>query len=170
MPSYVCYIFRFTGQSSVVIWEFHLEHDKSMAVTMEQSISTSDVGSLSTLIPPKPDIRRKKLKLELKPPPTTDIAKLRQQICDHKRRCQEQLNHAYRDNLTELFYLQNGINYMDIATWRKKPNANLNHYLKGYSLDPEDEPVVKPEPASIPVAQKNVEILKSESRRPSISR
>lgn len=130
-----------------------------------------EVCNLYTLIPPKPERGRKKLKLELKTPPTSDIAKLRQQICDHKRKCLDQLKDAYRDNLTELFYLQNGLNYMDIAAWRKKSNVNLTHYIKSYSLEQVDDPVViKHEPAVNTAQQKHVEGLKLDSRRHSISR
>lgn len=108
-------------------------------------------GNPLSIAPPRPERGRKRLKLEQKPPATTDIAKLRQQICDHKRKCQEELKEAYRDNLAELFFLQNGLNIMDFSTWRKKTNVLLNSYLRTYSLDKEseeagDSQLVKKEP------------------------
>ena len=103
--------------------------------------------------PPKPERKRKRLQLPTKEPGTTDIAKLRQLICDHKRRCQEELKEVYRDNLTELFYLQNGFNFVDIQNLKKKPNSlHLKKYLKSYDLedshDDESAIKVKVEPSS----------------------
>lgn len=120
-------------------------------------------GDPYATIPPKPERGRKKLILEQRQPATTDIATLRQQICDHKRKCQEQLQSAYRDNLTELFYLQNGLNYMDIANWRKKPNLNLNHYLKSYSLDPPADEPIKSEPIATSPLTKSGSDIKTET-------
>lgn len=108
---------------------------------MEASGSLGQASSspgIAVLAPPKPDKNRKKLKLEKKPPATLDIAQLRQQISDHKRKCQQEVKGAYRDNLTELYFLQSGGNLMDLAVWRKKPNVHLNNYLKFYSVDPKE--------------------------------
>lgn len=105
---------------------------------------------------PKPDRNRKKLKLEKKPPATPDIAQLRQQICDHKRKCQEEIKGVYRDNLVELYFLQSGANLMDLATWRKKPNIHLSNYLKYYSVDPKEaESIIKPEDHTIKIESSN---------------
>lgn len=91
-----------------------------------------------SIVPPKPERNRKKFKLTHKEPETTDIAKLRKQIGDHKRKCQEQLKEVYRNNLTELYYLQNGLNYMDVLAWKKKTNIHLARYLQSFNFDAED--------------------------------
>lgn len=109
--------------------------------TMEAGIPAAQEPSdtnASVIVVPKPDRNRKRLKLEHKKPPTTDIAQLRQQISEHKRKCQEELKEAYRDNLAELFYLQHGLNIMDFPSWRKKPNPLLANFLASYSFDPQE--------------------------------
>lgn len=105
---------------------------------METTIYSSMASSSLALYPPKPERVRKKLKLEQKTPETTDIAKLRQLIRDHKRKCQEELKDVYRDNLVELYYLQNGLNYMDLLNVKKKPNVHLKKYLRSFKLEDDE--------------------------------
>lgn len=93
--------------------------------------------ALRAIVPPKPERKRKKLKLGSKVPETSDIAQLRQKICEHKRRCQEELKEVYRDNLIELFYLQNGLNFIDVQNLKRKPNAHLKKYLASFDLEEE---------------------------------
>ena len=104
----------------------------------------------ASFAPPRPE-RRKRLRLENKEPATPEIAKLRQQICDHKRKCQEELQEVYRENLSELFFLQHGLNIIDFPVWKKKPNLALSKYLKSYSLDEADDSLEEP---TTPLQQK----------------
>jgi len=88
------------------------------------------------LVAPRPE--RRTTKFLSKPPETSDIAKLRKQICEHKLKCQAEIKEVYRDNLTELFYLQNGLNFMDSLNLKKRPNIHLKHYLRSMRLDESD--------------------------------
>jgi len=64
-------------------------------------------------------------------------------VCDRYKQkyCADQmgelrpLHHAYQENLTELFFLQNGGNLMDYFTWKKRPNTLLACYLRSESID-----------------------------------
>ena len=45
------------------------------------------------------------------------------------------LHDAYQEDLTELFFLQNGGNLMDYFSWKKRPNTLLACYLRSESID-----------------------------------
>lgn len=108
--------------------------------------------TMCAIVPPKPERKRRKLRLGNRDPETSEIAKLRQQICACKIRCQEELKEAYRDNLTELFYLQSGLNFIDIQNLKKKSNLHLKRHLQSYELDgidlEDDDLQIKVEPTS----------------------
>ena len=56
-----------------------------------------------------------------------------------KSRDIEVINDQYKENLTELFFLQNGGNLMDYYSWKKRPNTLLACYLLSERLEIEDE-------------------------------
>ena len=124
-------------------------------------LDSSSSSALRSIIPPKPERKRKRLRLSSREPATTDIAHLRQLICDHKRRCQEELKEVYRDNLTELYYLQSGLNFVDIQNLKRKPHSHLRKYLSSFDLDEDAYDVgpsvkIKVEPASADQTNKDV--------------
>lgn len=82
---------------------------------------------------------KKKVKLEEKPAPTQEIANHRKLILDLKYRSMLDIKEPYIDNLTEMFFLQNGLNLMDFHSWKKRPTPQLVHFLKSGSLDSDDE-------------------------------
>ena len=86
-----------------------------------------------------PERVRKRLKIEEKPAPTPELQSKRKHICDYKLREMACLKESYKENLTELFFLQNGGNLMDFFTWKKRPSVQLIHFLKSGSLDSDDE-------------------------------
>ena len=84
---------------------------------------------------------RKRKKLEEKPASTPDIAMHRKLICDRKLHMLSELKESYREQLTELFFLQNGGNIMDYYAWKKRPTPQLVQFLKSGSLDCDEEEV-----------------------------
>ena len=64
-------------------------------------------------------------------------------VCDRYKQkyCVDQmsslrlLHNAYQEDLTELFFLQNGGNLMDYFSWKKRPNTLLACYLRSESID-----------------------------------
>ncbi|XP_062606790.1 helicase domino-like isoform X2 [Saccostrea cucullata] len=82
---------------------------------------------------------KKKIKLEEKPAATHEIANHRKLILDLKYKSMLDIKEPYIDNLTEMFFLQNGGNLMDFLAWKKRPTPQLVHFLKSGSLDSDDE-------------------------------
>ncbi|XP_048751446.2 helicase domino-like isoform X4 [Ostrea edulis] len=82
---------------------------------------------------------KKKIKLEEKPAATQEIANHRKLILDLKYKNMLDIKEPYIDNLTEMFFLQNGGNLMDFLAWKKRPTPQLVHFLKSGSLDSDDE-------------------------------
>ena len=105
------------------------------------------LSQLSTLLPqrtsPKqsPERPRKKIKLEEKPPPNEETARFRQFICDEKLSEMTCVKDHYMEHLTELYFLQCGLNLMDYHTWRKKPPSQLIQVYKSGQLDSDDEEI-----------------------------
>ena len=94
--------------------------------------------------PPKSPIRspgsaRKRIKLEEKPPSSMEIGETRKRIIDYKIRKLAELKENYNDHLTEMFFLQSGLNIMDYPTWKKRPTVQLVQFLKSGNLDSDDE-------------------------------
>ncbi len=86
-----------------------------------------------------PEQPRKRIKLEEKPAASGEIANYRKLICDEKRREMAKIKVSYKEQLTELFYLQNGGNIMDYFVWKKRPTVHLIDFLRSGKLDSEDE-------------------------------
>ena len=53
-----------------------------------------------------------------------------------RRRALETQRGAYRELVTELFFLQNGGNLSDYEVWRRRPNTLLACYLRSEALSP----------------------------------
>ena len=45
----------------------------------------------------------------------------------------------YFEHLTELFYLQSGLNFIDFSTWKKKPTPQLVNFLQTSKIDSDEE-------------------------------
>ena len=84
---------------------------------------------------------RKKMRLEEKPPPNAEVASYRKQLVDLKHKQMKELKTEYFENLTEMFFLQNGNNLIDYHTWKKRPTPQLVNFLKSESgkLDSDEE-------------------------------
>jgi hypothetical protein len=63
----------------------------------------------------------------------------RRQLVELKQAKMKELKAQYFDNLTELFYLQSGLNFIDFATWKKCPTPQLVSFLKQSKMDSDDE-------------------------------
>lgn len=116
------------------------------STTQRQFERTSPILSqFSALLPhrtsPKhsPDRPRKKIKLEEKPAATEETAHYRQLICDEKLREMTGVKDNYMEHLTELYFLQCGLNFMDYHAWKKKPPPQLIQVYKSGQLDSDDE-------------------------------
>lgn len=82
---------------------------------------------------------KKKVKLEEIPAPTQEIANHRKLILDLKYKSMLDIKEPYIDNLTEMYFLQNGGNLMDFHGWKKRPTPQLVQFLKSGCLDSDDE-------------------------------
>lgn len=84
---------------------------------------------------------RKKIRLEEKPPPNAEVAGYRKQLVDLKHKQMKEVKAEYFENLTEMFFLQNGNNLIDYHTWKKRPTPQLVTFLKSESgkLDSDEE-------------------------------
>ncbi len=125
-------------------------HSPGAATAGRQFERTSPILSqFSTVLPmrtsPKhsPERPRKKIKLEEKPPATSEIAQYRKLVCDEKLREMASIKESYREHLIELFFLQSGMNLMDYHTWKRKPGPALITFLKSGSsnLDSDDDEI-----------------------------
>ncbi|XP_076367380.1 domino helicase isoform X3 [Tachypleus tridentatus] len=99
------------------------------------SVSPVTNRNLSPHSSPKP----KRLKLELKPPPNEEIARMRNKILAHKIQQLKRNKEKYTEHLTEFFFLQNGGNMMDYFLWKKRATPQLMAYLKAHALDSDEE-------------------------------
>ena len=120
----------------------------SASSTRRQFERTSPILSqFSTLLPkrtsPKhsPDRPRKKIKLEEKPAPNEETAHYRQLICGEKLREMASVKDNYMEHLTELYFLQCGLNLMDYHAWKKKPPPQLIQVYKSGQLDSDDDEI-----------------------------
>ena len=68
-----------------------------------------------------------------------DASNQRKIICEYKRKEMCRLKDAYKEHLTELFFLQNGGNAIDYFMWKKRPSPQLLHFLKSGNLDNDEE-------------------------------
>jgi len=59
----------------------------------------------------------------------------KQKYCVDRMGTLRLLHNSYQEDLTELFFLQNGGNLMDYFSWRKRPNTLLACYLRSESID-----------------------------------
>jgi len=59
----------------------------------------------------------------------------KQKYCMDRMSTLRLLHGSYQDDLTELFFLQNGGNLMDYFSWKKRPNTLLACYLRSESID-----------------------------------
>ena len=59
----------------------------------------------------------------------------KQKYCVDRMTTLQLLHDAYQEDLTELFFLQNGGNLMDYFSWKKRPNTLLACYLRSESID-----------------------------------
>ncbi|KAK7474437.1 hypothetical protein BaRGS_00034320 [Batillaria attramentaria] len=82
---------------------------------------------------------RKKIKVEEKAPATPEINNYRKMIVDVKHKEMLDIKANYFENLTEVFFLQNGLNLMDYHTWKKRPTPQLVNFLKSGNLDSDEE-------------------------------
>nr|XP_034338375.1 helicase domino isoform X4 [Crassostrea gigas] len=82
---------------------------------------------------------KKKVKLEEMPATTQEIANRRKLILDLKYKSMLDIKEPYIDNLTEMYFLQNGGNLMDFHGWKKRPTPQLVQFLKSGCLDSDDE-------------------------------
>nr|KAF6268769.1 E1A binding protein p400 [Pipistrellus kuhlii] len=84
--------------------------------------------------------RKAPKKLEEIPPASPELAQMRKQCLDSHLREMEALREAFREYLTELFFLQHlQGNMMDFLAFRKKHYAPLQAYLRQNDLDLEEE-------------------------------
>ncbi|XP_076435128.1 helicase domino-like isoform X2 [Babylonia areolata] len=82
---------------------------------------------------------RKKMRLEEKQPPNAEVANYRKQLIELKHKQMKELKSEYFENLTEMFFLQNGQNLMDYHTWKKRPTPQLVSFLTSGKLDSDEE-------------------------------
>ena len=104
---------------------------------------------LSTLGTPKsrhdkspvstPERPRKRIKLEEKPAANKEIEEIRHSVYTSKLRAIQTHKNVYRENLLELFFLQNMGNIMDYFIWRKKPDVKVYQFLKSGQVDSDDD-------------------------------
>ena len=86
-----------------------------------------------------PERPRKKLKLEIKVPASSEVAENRDFLRAFKLKRMSTLKTNYRENLLELCFLQDMGNIVDFPTWKKKPPAHVGQALKASRLDSDDE-------------------------------
>lgn len=79
------------------------------------------------------------MKLEEKPPPTSEVANYRKMVLDNKIKEMLEIKENYIENLSELFFLQNGGNMMDYFVWKKRPTPQLVNFLKSSNVDSDEE-------------------------------
>jgi len=95
-------------------------------------ISSENASVDSTNEIAKIPIKRKKLS-ELNDNDVCD--RYKQNYCVDRMSALRLLHSAYQEDLTELFFLQNGGNLMDYFSWKKRPNTLLACYLRSESID-----------------------------------
>jgi len=59
----------------------------------------------------------------------------KQRYCVDRMSSLRLLHRRYQEDVTELFFLQNGGNLMDYFSWKKRPNTLLACYLRSESID-----------------------------------
>ncbi|XP_031780344.1 helicase domino isoform X2 [Nasonia vitripennis] len=70
---------------------------------------------------------------------TSDAMGYRRRIIEHKLKRMRAVRDKYNDNVSELFFLQNGGNLMDYYAWRKRPpTAQYLQFMKQQRLEQED--------------------------------
>ncbi|CAG2185260.1 unnamed protein product [Mytilus edulis] len=82
---------------------------------------------------------KKKIKVEEKPPPTSEIANYRKLVHDNKIKEMLEIKENYIENLSELFSCKMGGNMMDYFVWTKRPTPQLVNFLKSSNIDSDDE-------------------------------
>jgi len=95
-------------------------------------ISSENVGIDCTNEVAEIPAKRKKLS-ELNDNDVCD--RYKQKYCVDQMRALRLLHNSYQEDLTELFFLQNGGNLMDYFSWKKRPNTLLACYLRSESID-----------------------------------
>lgn len=68
-----------------------------------------------------------------------NVLRLRSLVCDKKQRKLFQLRKRHREHSIEMFFLQHGGNLMNYYEWRKRPNPQLDNFLKSSRLDSDEE-------------------------------
>lgn len=71
---------------------------------------------------------------------TSDAMGYRRRLIEHKLKRMRAVRDKYNDNVSELFFLQNGGNLMDYYAWRKKPpTTQYLQFMKQQRLEQEDD-------------------------------
>ena len=85
-------------------------------------------------------------------PPTSfedpTMESLRKRVRDHHLALCLQTKERFQEVLAELFFLQNGGNMMDLATWKRKPPAVYYDYVKTQPLELADDRGIASYPSS----------------------
>lgn len=75
---------------------------------------------------------------------------LRHEILRDQTKRMELLKNQYEEQLTELFFLQNGGNMMDLLSWKRKPNRQRDEFMNQNPLVDEDDVSASHGPESRP--------------------
>lgn len=110
-----------------------------MSTQSTRPVSDLRTGQSTSLRSVSSQPPRKKIKIEEKPAPSQEIANFRKLIIEAKHKEMLDIKANYFENLTEMFFLQNGGNLMDYHVWKKRPTPQLVSFLKSGNLDSDDE-------------------------------
>jgi len=108
------------------------KHCASVTDDNRNCISAENIGVNSANETAEVPAKRKKLS-ELNDNDVCD--RYKQNYCVDRMSTLRLLHGSYQDDLTELFFLQNGGNLMDYFSWKKRPNTLLACYLRSKSID-----------------------------------
>uniref|UniRef100_T1JC71 Helicase domino n=1 Tax=Strigamia maritima TaxID=126957 RepID=T1JC71_STRMM len=84
-------------------------------------------------------VKTKRIKLDAKPPDSEEIGQLRKMICAEWQSQLGSFKKKYENEVTELFFLENGGNMMDFTAWMKRPTLQLVAYLKNNCLQSDND-------------------------------
>ena len=75
----------------------------------------------------------KKLKLDMESQPEEKPKSTRQRLLEKRKARRGKIVESYKDNMSELFFLQSNGNVVDLPTFRKKPSHKYLNFLKSNS-------------------------------------
>ena len=126
----------YTASSAVASSSPHLLKQLTAGI---MTVSASNPVSQDEAVPPC-----KKLKLDMEAATTANSSStttttnnskgIRQRLLDKRRARRSKVLESYKDNMSELFFLQSNGNVVDLPTFRKKPSHKYLNFLKSNNV------------------------------------